>query len=96
VDAQGRPVAPADAVSLTGRQQLVLLGVTAQQAEIIKFAQLDGSITLVLRSPLDFVGPDGVAVVPPVTQTTGIVLKTLVDQHGVLVPEIVADNFEGP
>ena len=96
MDAQGRPVAPSNTVALTGRQQLVILAVTAQQAEIIKFAQMDGVISLVLRSPLDFVGPDGAPVVPPVTQTTGIVLKTLVDQHGVLVPEIVPIIFEGP
>jgi hypothetical protein len=31
-----------------------------------------------------------------VTPTTGIVLKTLVDQHGVLIPQIVATIFRGP
>jgi Flp pilus assembly protein CpaB len=96
VDAQGRPVTTAGEVTLTGRQQLVLLAVTAQQAEIIKFAQMDGSISLVLRSPADFVGPDGTKVDPPLTQTTGVVLRTLVDQHGVLVPEIIGRVFDAP
>jgi Flp pilus assembly protein CpaB len=95
VDSQGRPV-PQTSIALSGRQELVILAVTAQQAEIVKFAQLDGSISLVLRSPVDFIGPDGQPVVPPVTPTSGIVLKTLVDQHGVLVPEIVATIFQAP
>ena len=38
------------ATSLTGQQEIVILAVTAQQAEVIKFAQMDGSIILVLRS----------------------------------------------
>jgi Flp pilus assembly protein CpaB len=95
VDAQGRPL-PQTAVTLNNRQELVILAVTPQQAEIIKFAQMDGNISLVLRAPADFIGPDGQPVVPPVTPTTGIVLKTLVDQHGVLIPQIVATIFEGP
>jgi pilus assembly protein CpaB len=95
VDSQGRPLVSSE-VSFTGRAQLVILGVTPQQTELLKFAQMDGSISLVLRSPLDFVGPDGTPVVPPVTRTTGIVLKTLVDQHGVLVPQIVATIFDAP
>ena len=96
VDAEGRPVAPTNEVTLNGRQQLVILAVTPQQSELIKFAQIDGSLSLVLRSPLDFVGPDGTAVVPPITTTTGIVLRTLVDQHGVLVPEIIGREFTTP
>ena len=96
VDAEGRPVTPTNEVTLNGRQQLVILAVTPQQSELIKFAQIDGSLSLVLRSPLDFVGPDGTAVVPPITTTTGIVLRTLVDQHGVLVPEIIGREFTAP
>ena len=41
----------------TGQQQIVILAVDAQQAEVIKFAQLDGSISLVLRSADDFLDP---------------------------------------
>ena len=43
--------------ALNGQQQIVILAVDAQQAEVIKFAQLDSSITLVLRSPEDFLDP---------------------------------------
>lgn len=75
--------------ALTGQQELVILAVTAQQAEVIKFAQIDGQITLVLRSPKDFVDQNGAAVTPQVDQTSGIVLKTLIDKYGVLPPEVI-------
>ena len=51
--------AQAPAPTLTGQQEIVILSVTAQQAEVIKFAQLDGAISLVLRSPQDFVDEHG-------------------------------------
>jgi pilus assembly protein CpaB len=90
VDAQGKPVAASGTTSLTpGQQELVILAVTPQEAEVIKFAQMDGAITLVLRSPLDFVDASGQRIQPKDDATTGIVLKTMVDQHGVLVPQIV-------
>jgi pilus assembly protein CpaB len=57
---------------------VVLLAVTPQQAEIVRFAQLDGNISLVLRSPAD-AGAQAV-------DTTGITLKQLVDTYGVLPP----------
>ena len=77
--------------ALNGQQQIVILSVDTQQSEVIKFAQLDGSISLVLRSPDDFIDPatgDPLPVVVPVN-TTGIILKTLVDTYGVLPPELV-------
>ena len=43
-------------------------------------------MTLLLRSSKDFVGPDGQPSFPPDTVTTGIVLKLLIDQYGVLPP----------
>ena len=92
----GAPAATAGTTSLTGQQELVILAVTAQEAEIVKFAQLDGSISLVLRSPLDFIDATGKRLEPPDAQTTGIVLKTLVDQYGVLVPQIVQTVFLRP
>ena len=71
-------------------QELVLLGVTAQQAEVIKFAQIDGTISLVLRSSADFVDENGEQIVSLPPGTTGIILKTLVDGgYGVLRPELV-------
>ena len=62
-------------------EMIVLLAVTPQQVEVVRFAQLDGNISLVLRSPADYAVGD----VP----TTGITLKELVDLYGVLPPQPV-------
>ena len=63
---------------------------TVQQAEVIKFAQLDGSISLALRSPEDFVDPTtGEPITPIPAETSGVILKTLVDTYNVLPPEVV-------
>jgi Flp pilus assembly protein CpaB len=91
-DTSGQP-APSGgtATNLNGQQEIVILAVTAQQSEVIKFAQLDGSISLILRSVDDFLDPvtgEPVPVVVPST-TTGIILKTLVESYGVLPPELV-------
>jgi len=61
------------------------------RAEVIKYAQLDGSISLVLRSPDDFIDPTTGEPIPVPEQvpTTGIILKTLVDTYGVIPPELV-------
>jgi pilus assembly protein CpaB len=76
--------------ALNGQTELVILAVTAQQAEVIKFAQMDASVTLVLRSADDFIDPvTGEAKVPETVETTGVILKTLVDLYGVLPPEII-------
>jgi Flp pilus assembly protein CpaB len=93
------PNAPAASpgTTLSGQQEIVILSVDAQQAEVIKFAQLRASepptgITLLLRSPQDFIDPatglpfeNG----PIPDATTGIIFKVLVDQYGVLPPNIV-------
>ena len=51
---------------------------------------MDGSISLALRSPDDFIDPATGSPLPPVSaETTGIILKTLVDTYGVLPPEVV-------
>ena len=80
-----------EGTTLNNQQQIVILAVDAQQSEIIKFAQMDGSMTLTLRSADDFLDPttgqplpDG----PLPDTTTGVILKGLVDQ-GVLPPELV-------
>ena len=76
--------------TLNGQSQIVILAVTAQQSEVVKFAQLDGSVTLVLRSPDDFFDPLTGSPIPQVSvDTTGVILKTLVDSYGVLPPEVV-------
>jgi Flp pilus assembly protein CpaB len=79
----------APTTTLTGQQEIVIVAGTPQQVEVIKFAQMSGSITLALRSPKDFKDADGNPLVPPPDPTTGIILKTLVDEYGVLPPEII-------
>ena len=98
VDAQGQPVVNEDGTALTGQQQIVIVAATAQQAEIIKFAQLDGSISLVLRSLDDFErDPQTQQLLPRVPDaTTGVILKTLIDEHGVLIPQLVETIIPGP
>jgi Flp pilus assembly protein CpaB len=57
---------------------VVVLAVTPQQAEVIRFAQMDGNISLALRSPGDYAAGD--------VATSGITLRKLVDDYGVLPP----------
>jgi pilus assembly protein CpaB len=80
---QGQPVEGEP--TLTGQQEIVIVAVDAQQAEIIKFAQMQGNISLALRSIEDF--QTDIKPLPDVT--TGIILKTLVDEYGVLPPELI-------
>lgn len=76
--------------TLNGQSQIVILAVTAQQAEVVKFVQLDGNVSLVLRSPDDFIDPVTGLPLPQVPiLTSGVILKTLVDDYGVLPPEVV-------
>jgi Flp pilus assembly protein CpaB len=81
--------------ALNGQQEIVILAVTAQQAEVLKFAQMDGAgtiqnVSLALRAVGDFIDPVTGAPLPPVdTQTTGVTLKVLVDNYGVLPPEVI-------
>jgi pilus assembly protein CpaB len=69
------------APALNGQAQIVVLAVSDQQAEILRFAQIDGSITLVLRSPDDKDAPNDI--------TTGMTLSQLVDNWSVIPPQIV-------
>ncbi|HZC33150.1 MAG TPA: Flp pilus assembly protein CpaB, partial [Candidatus Bathyarchaeia archaeon] len=76
-------------VSLNGQQEIVILGVTPTQAEVIKFAQLDGSTSLILRSTKDFVDANGNPIIPDKTVTGGITLKKLTTDFAVPIPELV-------
>ena len=69
----------------------MILGVTPTQAEVIKFSQLDGSISLVLRSGQDFkIDPaTGVVIPPPPDATTGVTLFTLTQDFAVPIPRLV-------
>jgi pilus assembly protein CpaB len=81
--------APAQPVFNEDSQELVILSVSAQQSELIKYAQMQGQISLVLRSPQDFIDENGDPILPLPAGTTGVILKTLVDGYGVLRPELV-------
>jgi pilus assembly protein CpaB len=90
---EGQPPAEGESgTALTGQQEIVALSVDAQQAEVIKFAQMDGNISLILRAGDDFLDPEtGLPIDPPPLPdpTTGIILKSLVDRYGVLPPELI-------
>ena len=83
---------------LSGQQEVVMVAVTANQAEAIRWAQLyTDPIALVLRSPKDYVQvdasgvaiPGASAVVPPLEKTDGMILKILIDKYGVLPPNLL-------
>ncbi len=76
--------------TLNGQQQIVILAVPTQDAEVIKFSQIDGDISLVLRSAADCTTKplDGITYCP-VVATTGITLRRLVDDRGVIPPTVV-------
>ena len=69
--AEGASPAPSGATTtnLNGQEQIVILSVSAQQAEVLNYSQIAGAqvsngnspngMTLLLRSSKDFVGPDG-------------------------------------
>ena len=80
-DQTGNEEGGAAAPSLNGQTQIVILSVTDQQAEALRWAQIDGSITLILRSPED---KDA-----PAVTTTGITLAQLVDKWSVIPPQVV-------
>ena len=93
---------------LNDQQEIVILAVTAQQAEVIRWAQLHlgrnlltnqqvQTLSLVLRSADDFIDPVTGEPVPPVlAETTGIVLQTLIDTYGVLPPTVVTPVLPAP
>jgi hypothetical protein len=70
---------PQPGTALTGRTELVIVAVNAQQAEVLRFGQLLAvPMTLLMRAPADAEAtPD---------LTTGIILKTLLEEYGVLPP----------
>lgn len=78
--AQGQP-APSVAPQVdTAQTKLLILSVTPAQAEVLLFARTAGGLDVILRSPLD---------AGQTAETTGVILKTLVDLYGILPPEIV-------
>jgi len=77
--------------SLNGQQEIVMVAVTPTQAEIVKYAQLDGSITLLLRAAKDFTRDPvtGAIIPPPPSGSEGITLKILTTDFSVPIPELV-------
>ena len=77
---QGQPApTPVPQVALD-QQKLLILAVTPAQAEILLYARTTGTLDALLRSPAD---------AGQTVETTGVILKTLVDDYGILPPEIV-------
>jgi Flp pilus assembly protein CpaB len=100
-NADGTPAASAaPGTTLNDQQEYVILAATPQQAEVIRWAELQigrpgwinqtlQTLSLVLRSPDDFIDPETGEPVPPVlAETTGVVLQTLIDTYGVLPPTV--------
>jgi Flp pilus assembly protein CpaB len=80
--AQASPGTQANAgTALNGQQEIVVLALTPQQVELVRFTQLDGNLSLVLRSTADQTAPPDI--------TSGITLRMLVDKYGILVPRII-------
>lgn len=84
-DADGNNVVdPVTGQPVVGRM-VVILSVTPQQAELVRFAQLDGNLSLVMRSPED---KDASA-----AETSGVTLRVLIEEYGVLPPRAVITQF---
>jgi Flp pilus assembly protein CpaB len=87
---EASPAPGEQGTALNQQQEIVILEVSAQQSEVIKFAQMDGSITLTLRSPAEFRDPTtNEPISAPPAGTTGVTLKLLVDEYNVLIPQLV-------
>ena len=88
--APASPGTEGETTTLNGQQEIVIVAVPTQVAELVKFAQIDGNISLVLRSTDDCVTKpeDGLTYCPAIA-TTGITLRRVVDDWGVLPPQIV-------
>jgi Flp pilus assembly protein CpaB len=98
--ASGAPSA-GPGTALSDQQELVILAVTAQQAEVFRYMQVVAdplvTVALILRSPDDFIDPvTRQPITPVIDETTGIVLRQLISQYGVLPPTIVQPVLPGP
>ena len=107
-NAQASPGAGSE-TTLNGQQEIVMLALTPQEVEVVKFAQMDGNISLVLRSTEDCKPVEAPSAEPsaspsaspspsastapelacPTFSTTGITLRKLIDDFGVIPPQVV-------
>ena len=79
-EGQAGAPAPSQKPSITGNNKLLVLAVTPAQAEVLLFARTTGTLDAILRPPSD---------AGQTVETTGVILKRLVDLYGILPPEIV-------
>ncbi len=80
-DPEQPPPAPEDQTSTA----IIIIAGTEQDAEVVKFAQgQERSITTVMRHADD----------DAIDETLGITLRQLVDEFGVLIPDIIQLDFE--
>ena len=77
--AEGQP-APSTGPAITGLTKILVLAVTPAQAEVLLYARTAGTLDVILRAPAD---------AGQTVETTGVILKTLVDLYGILPPELV-------
>jgi pilus assembly protein CpaB len=88
--AEGQPQTDQGTV-LNDQREIVILSLTPAQVEVVKFVQDPAkvSVSLVLRSASDFVDEQGNPIENPEPDiTSGVVLRTLIEQYGVLAPGI--------
>jgi Flp pilus assembly protein CpaB len=78
--AEGQAAPASQKPAITGANKLLVLAVTPAQAEVLLFARTTGTLDAILRPPSD---------AGQTVETTGVILKTLVDAYGILPPEIV-------
>jgi pilus assembly protein CpaB len=95
--ADGTP-ATSGGTALTGQQEIVIVAGTASQMEVLKFVQLDASVSLVLRSAFDYQDrdADGDVILPVDEITDGVILKSLIDKYGVLTPQLIEAILPAP
>jgi Flp pilus assembly protein CpaB len=98
--ASGAPSAAPGTALNPEQQELVILAVTAQQAEVFRYMQVVAdplvTVALILRSPDDFIDPiTRQPITPVIDETTGIVLRQLITQYGVLPPTIIQPILPG-
>ena len=84
--AEGQPVASTEP-TISGLSKLLILSVTPAQAEVLLFARTTGVLDAILRPAAD---------AGQTVDTTGVILKTLVDEYGILPPEIVQVPIPSP
>ena len=77
---QGQPAPSVGPQVALDQQKLLILSVTPAQAEALLYARTSGTLDALLRPTTD---------AGQTVETTGVILKTLVDDYGILPPEIV-------